>query len=287
MKKEDMTFQRIVRALRVSRHADDIFVTECKTGPTQGVAGHSRIDAWAMRRSYTRPLMTAYEVKVSRSDFQSDTKWTEYLPYCNQFYWATPWKLIMPEEVSGDAGLIWITNTGNRCIVKKKASHRTVPLSLDPPFGLFVYLMYSRATFGPERDDVTSEDYWKAWLEKKVDLNELGFKVSSKLRTEVREKITEVQKENEKLRTENAALAHIRDFVVNDIGVRPEDLRDWYSYRSERLVKERLKELNTAVPADLLQKLIDVRSETHAAHYRLEQAVKKLTEAYEDKHPES
>ena len=30
------------------------------------------------------------EIKVARSDLLGDTKWTEYLDYCDRFYWALP-----------------------------------------------------------------------------------------------------------------------------------------------------------------------------------------------------
>ena len=30
------------------------------------------------------------EVKSSAADFRSDTKWPEYLPYCDRFYFAVP-----------------------------------------------------------------------------------------------------------------------------------------------------------------------------------------------------
>jgi hypothetical protein len=35
-------------------------------------------------------LLTIIEIKVSRADLHSDTKWPEYLDYCDQFYWAVP-----------------------------------------------------------------------------------------------------------------------------------------------------------------------------------------------------
>ena len=41
------------------------------------------------------------EVKSSVADFRSDTKWQEYLPYCDRFYFAVPEKFpphILPEE---------------------------------------------------------------------------------------------------------------------------------------------------------------------------------------------
>ena len=30
------------------------------------------------------------EIKVARSDLLGDAKWTEYLDYCDRFYWAVP-----------------------------------------------------------------------------------------------------------------------------------------------------------------------------------------------------
>ena len=43
-------------------------------------------------------LVTIVEVKVSRADLLGDQKWTDYLAYCDRFYWAVPDTL--------DAGLL-------------------------------------------------------------------------------------------------------------------------------------------------------------------------------------
>ena len=34
--------------------------------------------------------VTIVEVKVSVEDFRADTKWTEYLPFCDRFFFAVP-----------------------------------------------------------------------------------------------------------------------------------------------------------------------------------------------------
>jgi len=34
--------------------------------------------------------VTIVEVKVSRADLLGDAKWTEYLDYCDRFFWAVP-----------------------------------------------------------------------------------------------------------------------------------------------------------------------------------------------------
>jgi hypothetical protein len=35
-------------------------------------------------------VVTIVEVKVSRADLLGDAKWTEYLDYCDRFFWAVP-----------------------------------------------------------------------------------------------------------------------------------------------------------------------------------------------------
>jgi len=70
--------------LLAAKHSEDVFVPECKLGPSYG-DGNGRIDAWAMAKSWAHPLVNAYETKVSRSDFLNDNKWQMYLPFCNQF----------------------------------------------------------------------------------------------------------------------------------------------------------------------------------------------------------
>ena len=35
-------------------------------------------------------LVTIIEVKVSRADLLGDAKWTDYLDYCDRFFWAIP-----------------------------------------------------------------------------------------------------------------------------------------------------------------------------------------------------
>ncbi|MBX3560781.1 MAG: MmcB family DNA repair protein [Sphingomonas sp.] len=37
-----------------------------------------------------RGLLTIVEIKVSKADLMGDRKWTDYLDYCDYFYWAVP-----------------------------------------------------------------------------------------------------------------------------------------------------------------------------------------------------
>lgn len=56
-------------------------------------------------------LVTIVEVKVSRADLLGDAKWTDYLDYCDRFFWAIPAGfdaalLERPELLPDRAGLI-------------------------------------------------------------------------------------------------------------------------------------------------------------------------------------
>ena len=54
--------------------------------------------------------LTIVEIKVSRADLQGDGKWTDYLDYCDRFFWAVPPNLagLLEQErfQPGAAGLI-------------------------------------------------------------------------------------------------------------------------------------------------------------------------------------
>ncbi len=38
----------------------------------------------------SRGALTIVEIKVARADLVGDCKWTEYLDYCDRFFWAVP-----------------------------------------------------------------------------------------------------------------------------------------------------------------------------------------------------
>jgi len=58
----------------------------------------------------SKGILTIVEIKVARSDLVGDSKWTDYLDYCDRFYWAVPPMLssILAEEryLPSAAGLI-------------------------------------------------------------------------------------------------------------------------------------------------------------------------------------
>lgn len=72
---------------------------------------------------------TIVEIKVAKSDLMTDGKWTDYLGYCDRFYWAVPPHLaqILEEEryLPREAGLI-VADRYDAAVVRE-AAHRPLP----------------------------------------------------------------------------------------------------------------------------------------------------------------
>jgi len=70
--------------------------------------------------------LTIVEIKVAKADLLGDCKWTDYLEYCDRFFWAVPPYLahILEEEryLPGDAGLI-VADRYDAAVVRN-AAHR-------------------------------------------------------------------------------------------------------------------------------------------------------------------
>lgn len=186
-----------VLALLAKRHDDAVFVPECKDGPTQ-TANHRRMDAWVMAKSWSNPLVTAYEIKVSRSDFIRDDKYHDYLDYCNELYFVCPHGLIQPNELPDDVGLMCVTKTGGRLITKKKAKRRDVQI----PENIFRYILMARAQIVSGGDYIEKpKEYWANWLQNKKIDNEFGLHVSESIRRLVNSEILKVRRENVELQS--------------------------------------------------------------------------------------
>ncbi len=71
------------------------------------------------------------EIKVARGDLLGDNKWTEYLDYCDRFYWALPndfdaSPLDRPDFMPERAGLI-IADAYDAEMVRSAATHALAP----------------------------------------------------------------------------------------------------------------------------------------------------------------
>jgi len=207
------------------RHNKDLFVSECKNGSTW-FQNHSRVDAWVMARSWSHPKYTGYEIKVSKSDFKSDSKYTNYLPMCNELYFVCPWNMIQVCDIPLEVGLIYVSKNESRLITRKKAVYRNI----EEPIDTLKYVMICRTKIGPDTHSISNAEYWKKWIEEKSDELDMGRISSKRLRKMVDEKILSVnqenyrlEKENEKLKNENEAISEIKE-LLKQSGIREYDI---------------------------------------------------------------
>ena len=74
--------------------------------------------------------LTIVEIKVARSDLLGDCKWTDYLDYCDRFYWAVPPTLaeILREArfLPDDAGLI-VADRYDAALIREAAQRPLAP----------------------------------------------------------------------------------------------------------------------------------------------------------------
>lgn len=81
----------------------------CWTDMQLGPAGSPRPDVYTIDKSFAAPFPTAYECKISVSDFRSDVtsgKWSTYTRYAYRVFFAAPAGLITKSEVPDQCGLI-------------------------------------------------------------------------------------------------------------------------------------------------------------------------------------
>jgi hypothetical protein len=78
----------------------------------------------------SRGELTIVEIKVAKSDLLGDGKWTDYLDYCDRFFWAVPPALahILEEEryLPQSAGLI-VADRYDAAVVREAANRPMAP----------------------------------------------------------------------------------------------------------------------------------------------------------------
>jgi len=242
--KSAITAADIVNLLSIKHH-NDVFVPECKVNSTWG-AGHTyRLDAWAMRRSWSPWTTFGYEIKVSRSDFVHDNKWRNYLPICHRFSFVCPRGLIDPKEVGDGAGLIWVTKNGKRVMVKVKAPYREI----EPPVELLIYVLMSRTEIvhstykKPDTNRADAIAYWRDWLSRKDEARSLGYAVSEAIATRVYNAEAAVKKTQDAVER----IEKLDTILRARLGIGVDGLSSWR-------MEEQIDEVMQLLPASLINR---------------------------------
>ncbi len=221
----------------------DYFLTEVKNGstyfpPAQGLL---IFDGIGIRKSYTQPCITIYEIKVSRSDFLQDPKWKLYLQYCNEFYFVVPRGLIDKSELPEDVGLIYYNPETKKLLTRQKSKYR----ECENPYEVYQYIIYSRLAENPHPFYEKRADYARDYLADKADKKYLGNVLGSKMACDMSEMAIRL----EKLRV-NEDKINFYDDVVKLLKE-----RGYYSWRCslEEVLKELEKRLTHGCNPDDLE----------------------------------
>lgn len=192
MSEEKVTAFDIKSAI-ARKHTQDFFLTEVKNGSTYfpPVDGMKILDGLAIKKSYTKPCFTGYEVKVSRSDFLRDAKYHTYSTLVNQLYVVCPKGMIDKAELPEHIGLMYYHPDSGAISTRKKAIYRQVEYSAD----MLLYIIYSRLDSDRIPFFSDREEYIRAYLKDKQTGRSLSYAFKSKMLEEIKR----LQDENDKL----------------------------------------------------------------------------------------
>lgn len=222
-----------VKKALASRHTNDLFLTEVKTGQTWNNRELLKFDALAMKRSWANPCVTGYEVKVARSDFMKDQKWPGYMAYCHKFSFVCPKGLITKDELPEEVGLIYYYPDAGALRSERPAKHRMI----DIPPDLYQYMLMSRIDSDRHPFFSSRREMMEAYVSDKSDRARLGGEVGSKLVEEVRKlrkQVKDVDWEKERLKRDSDLLQELRK-VLADYGIRLGAWNDWGEDLRKRL----------------------------------------------------
>lgn len=230
----------LITKLLEIKHHDACFVTQCKTGSTY-YSNFSQFDCWVLEKSWAHPRTIGYEIKVSRSDFLNDKKFTNYFDYCNELYFVAPDGIIGKDEVPENCGLMVASKNLKRLITKKKAPYREIDeVNL---VSLFKYILFFRTQIIKENKPQDKVKFWEEWLMEKEEKKRLGVNVSKKIRDYVKN----IEKENDELKRENDKLEIVKQ-AANDLGI---DLYKISTFSSTETIKRMFNSNHTEIKKQL------------------------------------
>ena len=181
-----------IHTLLRERHYGQAYFEEVLMGPS----GSRRLDAWVVLPTWSPMTTVGYEVKVTRSDFLRDHKWSEYLPICNRFSFVCPRGIIEPGELPGGVGLIWTTKSGGRLLTKRKAARREVdPSKVVKALTSVLITKVFPMNVHESLDRATRVAGWRKWIQESEESKEVGRYLAHQMGAEYR-----------KVRAENAEL---------------------------------------------------------------------------------
>ena len=217
-----------------------------------GPAGSPRPDVYTIDKSYSRFCPTAYECKISRSDFRADVtaaKWQTYLDFSSAVIFATPRGLITREDIPSGAGLIVRHDSGWRMTLKP-----TFNMLTTLPRDAWMKLLMDGVHYAQENRSPRFVDDWRKYeiLRQKAG-NEIASILSNvdsakyrlnhqlqQLKTAENEAEAERLKIREKIKAEEIQVDGMRAELARALGLDPKS-SVWKIQAECRLVAASLK----------------------------------------------
>lgn len=152
-----------------------------------------RADIVAVKPSYANKDCRIYEVKYSRSTFDTDFKYEKYFDVCHRLYIACPKGLIQKKELPTSVGLIVRGEKGWHTV---KAAKRNSPDGFNIDFVLS--LLYRGYEETRKQRDLRERIIAKENATLKEHANKIGYEIARRLdgdrETQVEEWVTEISK---------------------------------------------------------------------------------------------
>lgn len=238
-----LTAADIVRLL-AERHREDVFVPECKNGPTHSSSDLLRLDAWAMPKSWAHHTTIGYEVKVSRQDFEQDQKYLRYRDFCHQLFLVCPAGLIKAVDLPKGVGLVWASVNGKKLFTKVPSAKVEPPP--DKLLDLIYYVLMCRTRVVRDmhqanRDEVEPKprnEMYREWVAGAEADGELACIVNA----HVKARFAAQREEHAKLREQHRIASDLRTFL-EEAGV-PWPETHWSAWEARKRLSEKLGEVD-------------------------------------------
>lgn len=171
-------------------HTNDFFITECKNGGTftPNKEGLYIFDSVAIKKSWTKPKITIYEVKVDRGDFLRDIKYHCYLPYCHELYLVAPKDLIKKEEIPIEIGLKYYYPESGAIKTVKNAIYRNIEVNAN----MLMYVIMNKLDSDRTPFYSCRKEYAEAYINDKADKRNIGYTLGTKLAKQIAEMENEI-----------------------------------------------------------------------------------------------
>jgi len=257
-----------------ARSNNHVYFTEVTDYGRHTDGKQARIDAIAMKISYSKMQLWGYEIKVSRHDFVADEKWHQYLEMCNSLYFVCPYGLIAKDEVPKEAGLMYITKTGGRLRTVKKAPYRTV--EYRPEY--FMGMIFNKCGVMHEQDD---REYRLQRAIKSASQEEDCVQLGMQLGSELACKLREQRQEQEALEREIERLKEVAVYLEEQGIVVNGAKRQYGEGAVQRLERMRKKALEASGLEQLLRNVRSTQQSITCFGDRLEQEHEAITSPFE------